>query len=145
MKRACALTALLLVLFSGCNLSSRDPVYFVMFEEAPRLFDSGVYFQGEKIGEIVARETGPSLAHKVTISVPDRHRDLIQTRTVFFVSAGQLQYAALAAYGEPLPLGSPVLGFTSKAAMIAFRVKNLMQPLPAAAGQDAARLFKAAG
>jgi hypothetical protein len=29
--------------------------------------------------------------------------------------------------------------------MLAFRIKNLMQPLPAAAGKDAARLFGAAG
>jgi hypothetical protein len=145
MKRACALAALMLLMLSGCNLSSQDPVYFVMFEEAPQLFDSGVYHQGEKIGEIVSQETGPSLAHKVTISVPDQYRDLIQTQTVFFVSSGRLHLAALAAYGEPLALGSPVLGFRSKSAMLAFRVKNLMQPLPAAAGQDAARLFKAAG
>ena len=145
MKRACALAALMLLLLSGCNLTSQDPVYFVMFEDTPQLFDSGVYFQGEQIGEIVSRQTGPSLVHKVTISVPERHRELIRTQTVFFVSSGRLQHAALAAYGEPLPLGSPVLGFTSKAAMLAFRVKNLMQPLPAAAGQDAARLFSADG
>ena len=46
---------------------------------------------------------------------------------------------------DPVPLGSPILGFRSKAAMLGFRVKNLMQPLPAAAGQEAARLFQNAG
>jgi hypothetical protein len=29
--------------------------------------------------------------------------------------------------------------------MIGFRMKNLMRPLPAAAGQEAARLFRNAG
>ena len=145
MKRACALAALVLLLISGCNLSSQDPVYHVMFEDPPRLFDSGVYFQGERIGEIVSRETGDSMVHKVTISVSEPYRERIQSRTVSFVSSGMLQYASLAAFGDPLPLGSPVLGFRSKGALLAFRLSNLMQPLPTAAGQEAARLFEKAG
>ncbi len=145
MKRACAVAAVALLLLSGCSLASKDPVYFVMFESAPQIFDPGVYFQGEKIGDVVSEQTGDSLIHKVTISVPARYRELIQTRTVFFVSSGRLQGASVAAYGEPLALGSPILGFRSKAAMIAFRLKNLMQPLPVVAGKDAARLFAAQG
>ena len=145
MKRACALAALALLLISGCTLSSQNPVYHVMFEDSPQIFDAGVYFQGEQIGEIVSRQTTDTLAHQVTISVSERNRDLIQTSTVFFVSSGRLQAAALAAFGDPVPLGSPILGFRSKAAMLGFRVKNLMQPLPAAAGQEAARLFQNAG
>jgi hypothetical protein len=145
MRRACVLAALALLSIYGCNLSSRDPVYHVMFEDRPQIFDAGVYFQGEQIGEIVSRQTTDTLAHKVTISVPERNRELIRASTVFFVSSGRLQAAALAAFGEPVPLGSPILGFRSKTAMLGFRVKNLMQPLPAAAGQEAARLFQSAG
>jgi len=145
MKRAFALAALMLLLLCGCSLSSQDPVYFVMFEEPPKLFDPGVYFRGEKIGEVVSEQTADSLVHKVTISVPEGFRELIQTRTVFFVSSGRLQYAEVAAFGDPLPLGAPILGFHSKAAMLGFRLRHLMQPLPAAAGKNAARLFQQAG
>jgi hypothetical protein len=145
MKRACIFAALMTLLLSGCMTSSQDPVYSVMFEEAPRLFDAGVYFQGERIGEIRSNQSGPALVHKVTISVPESARQMVKTSTAFIVSAGRLNLIQLTPHGEPLPLGSAVLGFQSRAALIAFRLKHLMQPLPAAAMQEAARLHDAAG
>jgi len=145
MKRTCIFAALMTLLLSGCMTSSKDPVYFVMFQEAPRLFDGGVYFQGERIGEILSNQSGPALVHKVTISVPESVLQMVKTSTAFIVSAGRLNLIQLAPHGESLPSGSAVLGFQSKAALISFRLKNLMQPLPAAAMQEAARLDDAAG
>jgi hypothetical protein len=144
MKRACIFAALMTLLLSGCMTSSQDQVYSVMFEEAPRLFDAGVYFQGDRIGEILSSQSGPALVHKVTISVPESSRQMVQTCTAFVVSAGRLNLIQLAAHGEPLPLGSAVLGFPGRGALIAFRLKNLMQPLPTAAKQEALRLHDAA-
>jgi len=145
MKRACIFAALMTLLLSGCMTSSQDQVYSVMFEETPRLFDAGVYFQGERIGEILSNQSGPALVHKVTISVPESVRQMVKTSTAFIVSAGRLNLIQLAPHGELLPLGSAVLGFQSRGALIAFRLKNLMQPLPTAALQEAARLHDAAG
>ncbi len=145
MKRVCTVAALMTLVLSGCVTSSQEQVYTVMFESAPRLFDAGVYFQGERIGEILSSQSGDGLAHKVTISVPEASRHMVKTSTAFIVSAGRLNLIYLVAHGEPLPLGFAVLGFQSRAARIAFRLKNLMQPLPAAAMQEAARLHDAAG
>lgn len=145
MKRVCAFAAVMTLLLCGCVASSQEQVYHVIFEDTPRLFDAGVYFRGERVGEILSRETGDSLVHEITISVAESSRQMMQTCTAFIVSGGRLNLIQLAAHGEPLPLGSTVLGFQSKGALIAFRLKHLMQPLPAAAMQKALRLHDAAG
>ena len=145
MKRVCVFGALIILLLSACTRSSPDQVYYVMFEGPPQIFDTGVYFRGERIGEVLSVESGDPLAHRVTIAVPEASRQLVQTRSAFLVSAGRLNLTELAAYGEPLPLGSSILGFRGKGDLIGFRLKHLMQPLPAAAMQKAARLHDRTG
>lgn len=142
MKRLCVLAALALLLIFGCTSSNQDSVYYVMFEGTPNIFDTGIYFQGSRIGEIVSQETGNGLAHKAAIRIDPEHQEIMQNRTIFYVSSGRLNYATFGAFGDPLPLGSPVLGFRSKAAMYGFRLTHLTQPLPSAAAEQADWLLK---
>ena len=104
--------------------------------------------------DAVARSRGLGVsrgAHSITMG--EQRASLVQAFNAAATAVGYcpymaeawLQYAEVAAFGDPLPLGAPTLGFHSKAAMLGFRLRHLMQPLPAAAGKIAARLFQQVG
>jgi hypothetical protein len=142
MKRFGLLVMFLLVTAAaGCTSATND-VYYVMFDRKPNLFESGVYLQGTRIGQIVSTEAGRNNVFRVTIRIDSPYRDQITRNIAFLVSSGRLEYARIANYGEKLDYEAKVLGFQSWSSLFGFKLMNLMHPLPAAAAGEAQRLFE---
>lgn len=143
MKR---LMVLLMVLFAvvsaGCVSPPVDDVYFVMFDSKPGIVDGGVYFRGSQIGEIVSTQISANTIAKLTILIKKEHMDLMKENVVFYISRGKLTYATVANYGAPLPTGSKISGFRSKASLYWFKAKNILQQPSLAASKRANCLFE---
>jgi hypothetical protein len=142
MKRLILLAAALLIAVSVVGCSQNSPqAYYVMFEKPPNLFDTGVYFQGETIGNIKSRDTSPLQVTRVAISPLPEYREQFKTNSVFFVQSGRLHLAAVETMGEPVPPGAVFLGCPSPLALKWFRAKTAFSDTARAAAEQARRLF----
>ena len=143
MRRTALLTIFLsMILFTGCRETTGN-VYFVMFENAPNLFDSRVYSNGVSVGEIVDAGTAGNGVTLLAIVVDGEYKELMKDSTAFYVSSGRLTHAPLAGFGNPVGPGAKLMGFSSRLGMGWFKTKNLMTQTSRAASGRAQELFDA--
>lgn len=131
--------------FSGCAETQSVDNYQVMFRGLPNIYDTAVYAGGVRIGEIVSTETGAANAVKVAISIDGEFISMMTANTVFYVSAGRLNRATVDAYGAPLGIKTPILGFPSKWSLHMFKLKTLLARSADAAAQEADRINQLSG
>ena len=128
------LISILLIAMTGCAQNPEGPeTYGVVFNEAPSLIESHVYYMGERIGEVLESRTGANLAVKLDLAVDTDRRGLLTDSTVFAVSAGRLNLIPLNAYGAPVEPGAVFAGFGSRTALNLFKLRHLLGQTEAAA------------
>lgn len=140
--------SMLLILFFlvvGCQTSSRQDVYYVLFDGMPNIFDRGIYFRNIQIGDIVSQAAAKNNIYRLAISIGPEHKDLMTDNIAFFISTGRLEYTRFSNFGNPLPPEARLSGFHSKSSLLGFRVKNIMRPLSGAAAKRADRLNSLGG
>ena len=142
MKRLILLAAALFFAASvvGC-IQNAPQAYYVMFEKPPNLFDEGVYFQGDTIGNIKSRDTSPLQVTRVAISLLPEYREQLKSTSVFFVQSGRLHLAAVDTLGAPVPPGAVFLGCPSPLALKWLRARTAFSDTARAANEEAQRLF----
>ena len=126
---------------AGCSqLSTEKDVYHVVFDGYPDIYDAGVYYRGNDIGEIVKRE-GLAQGTKITVSIKNEYRDLMTDNTVFYEKYGKLNYSTISNFGKTLEPGTGILGFTSPMALYWFKTRTLLTQPALAAGRKANQLL----
>ncbi len=134
------LAVMIALTVSGCQGKKAD-VYSVVFEGAPALIDSQVYYLGEDIGDIVEHQSTVGKIVRLAIRLTPESRKLMKTNTVFVVDSGRLVLTFISSYGDPIGTETPVLGLSSGLALTWFKAKNALGQPAAAAGRSAAALF----
>ena len=130
----------MIITTSGCS-SKESNVFYVMFKEKPDIAATGVYLNGDEIGEIVSQKSGFNNIHEVEISINGQEMEKMKDDVVFCVSKGRLEYRTFQSGGAVLPKESPVLGFNSNASLYWFKVKNALNNLSMEASENARELY----
>lgn len=113
-----------LLMATSCAMKPASDLFYVLFEQAPSLYETAVWDGGEEIGAIVSREPVAGAGEKISVSIKKEFMDRIRTNVVFYTAVGRLQLATVDAYGEPLAVDSAILGFHSKMAYRMFKLKT---------------------
>ena len=130
----------------GCSagpLGNQDGVG-VVFDSAPRLYDSSVVFMGMPVGKVLSGDSGNGI-HRVIISMDGQSNDLLKTNLAAVVSNGRLTLKQLNGYGTPLAPGACIIGFKNIASYQWFKFKHLINNITISADRRAQRLLAHSG
>ncbi len=151
MKRSVSLMlCAFLLLPAGCatmspdqvdRLPEFDKVYYVVFEDKPKLDSEDIYLKGLKIGEIISQKDGPDDLQVMKISIHEKYDELMMDNVAFLVSDGRLEYETLADEGEPLNEGAKLLGFHGRTGLYWFKTKSTVKNASQAAMEKAEELY----
>ena len=145
MKRFWLVFVLIGFMLTGCSqISSQKDVYYVVFENHPNIYNTGVYLKGHEIGEILDQKAIPG-GTKITVSIRDEYKDLMKDNVVFFLDFGKLNYKTIANFGQDIEPGASILGFHSKMAVYWFKTRTLLTQSSAAAARKANQLARNSG
>ena len=137
-----AITLLVSVLAVGCASKDQQAGYAAVFEDAPNLYDDGVYDSGHRVGNIFAKETGATGETRLMITLSPEFLNETGNNFVLYAHAGRLEVDKLHAFGEPLSQDALICGFTSKSKLTWFKLKTLLNDRVRAA-QKRAKVLQA--
>lgn len=118
---------------AGCS-PSVEQGYAIMFDGPVSLFDTGVYYQGARIGKVFSTVNHPAGTVQLKVTIDSGYQKLMASNAAFYADNGRLCYSQLANFGQPLGNDGRWLGFHSKAALNWFKFRHFMaDPTDAAA------------
>ena len=140
-KRLIAVGLMLLVGVSGCSLppTGDGGGLVAVFDGVPQLFDSAVVHQGSVIGQVRASEWRNGVT-RMTIDLDSQFTHLAQSNAAVVANNGRLHWKSLSAYGEPLPSGGCINGFSTNSSYQWFRFKHLINDITMSAQRRAVQL-----
>ncbi|MFP4347441.1 MAG: hypothetical protein ACOCWY_00075 [Thermodesulfobacteriota bacterium] len=146
----CLMLCAFLLLPAGCatispdridRLPEFDKVYYVVFEDEPKLDTEDIYLKGMKIGNIISQKEGPDDLHVMKISIQAKYEELMMDNVAFLVSDGRLEYETVADEGDPLDEGAKLLGFHGRTGLYWFKTKSTVKSASKAAMEKAEELY----
>jgi len=123
------------------HLIEKDKIYEVVFEDRPEIVKKEIYARGAEIGNIISEMPIPENANVIKIAVQSKHRHLMKSNTVFYLSYGRIDYEALEESGSPLAEGAKILGFDGIASLYLFKTETKAENLSDAAIRKAQELY----
>ncbi|MFP4031996.1 MAG: hypothetical protein ACLFRG_01185 [Desulfococcaceae bacterium] len=149
MRRAGMLAMALLL--AGCTsfstesvreLPDFDRVYYVIFEEKPRLRNDAIFMKTLRIGKVIGLKPAGQGMHVAKISIDARYKDLMRDNVAFVVDDDRLQYETLGDEGGPLGEGSKLLGFPGRTRFTLFKTQNRFRGMSRSVMDKAEELYK---
>ena len=151
MKRSvCLMICAFLLLPAGCATMSPDridqipefdKVYYVVFENNPKLNSDDIYLKGLNIGEVISQKEGPDDLQVMKISIHEKYNELMMDNVAFLVSDGRLEYETISDEGAPLDEGAKLLGFHGRTGLYWFKTKSTVKNASQAAMEKAEELY----
>ena len=149
-KLSCRLSVIILILTimfaplvsNASFLEDQFATFYVIFNDKPKLTEDKVYARGFVIGEILSQELSPNLKVVLKIQVQAKYAQAITECSAFYAFKGRLIYGDLCQEGKVLSPGSKVLGFTSKQAFLAFKIKHCLEDIATKAREKVEELWE---
>lgn len=116
----------------------------VMFDGEPLIFDSSVVFMGDPVGRILSHEWANGVA-RVSIGIDGQYENLKRNNMAAVVKNGRLHLNAISGYGDPLPPGGCIMGFTNMTSFRLFKVMHLINNITMSADRRAQYLLARSG
>jgi hypothetical protein len=140
-KMAFCMLILSMVGWNGCSTSpmGNSAGVGVMFDGSPLIFDTSVVCMGTVVGRMLSQEWGNGVT-RVSIALDSPYENLKTTNMAVVVKNGRLHLNALGGYGEALPPGACISGFSNTNSYRWFKFKHLINNVIMAADQRAQRL-----
>ncbi|MDA3790722.1 MAG: hypothetical protein PF503_19790 [Desulfobacula sp.] len=117
MKNFLVLCLLALCFLLTCAMFSGRSFYYVVFENDPAISDTSVYFQDNKIGQIIDQTKNEDKQHILSIGIDKKHNGIMKTNSIFFIKNGALVHGAYKNTGMALSEKAYILGLPSKNSM----------------------------
>jgi hypothetical protein len=121
--------------------SLAEPQYQVVFDEKPAITQETVFADGYEIGKVLSQKLVAKDRVVTTVSIKRDHTNMMQRNTVFYVTGGHLELDQVGEDSTPLKTDESVLGFTSKASLLAFKFKNKFKNVAEEAFNKAQKLL----
>ena len=118
-----------------------DKVYYVVFENNPKLNSDDIYLKGLNIGEVISQKEGPDDLQVMKISIHEKYNELMMDNVAFLVSDGRLEYETISDEGAPLDEGAKLLGFHGRTGLYWFKTKSTVKNASQAAMEKAEELY----
>jgi hypothetical protein len=124
---------LLVLLLAGCTsfstesvkeLPDFDRVYYVIFEEKPRLKNDDIFMKTLRIGKVIGLKPAGEGMYVAKISIDAKYKDLMRDNVAFIIDDGQLQYETVGDESGPLGEGAKLLGFSGRARFTLFKTRD---------------------
>lgn len=116
----------------------------VMFDGEPLIFDSSVVFMGTVVGRILSREMNNGVA-RVSIALDGQYDNLKNNNLAAVVKNGWLHLNVFSGYGDPLPAGGCINGFSNTSSYRWFKLRHLFNNINMSADRRAQRLLARSG
>ncbi|MDA8139843.1 MAG: hypothetical protein M0036_14430 [Desulfobacteraceae bacterium] len=141
MRRRVGILLLLsiLALFSGCAKAKQEG-HAVMFEGLVQLGEQGVYFKGERVGEVLSLDQGAGYVTRAMVRLSPEFITHMGNNMALYVDSGLLQADTLQGMGGEFDPTVPICGFGSQAAFNWFKFKTLLNDRVFVARQRALEL-----
>lgn len=123
------------------RLPEFDKVFYVIFEDEPKIDGKDIYLKGLKIGDISSQKEGPDDLYVLKITIFEKYDELMKDNVAFLATGGKLEYETIADTGEPLAEGAKLLGFHGRTGLYWFKTKSTVQSASQAAMEKAEELY----
>lgn len=149
MKKTAMLSVLLLL--AGCTsfstesireLPDFDRVYYVVFEEKPRLKSDAIFMKTLRIGKVIGLKPAGEGMYVAKISIDAKYKDLMRDNVAFIIDDGQLQYETVGDESGPLGEGGKLLGFSGRTRFTLFKTQNRFRGMSRTLMDKAEELYK---
>ena len=131
---------LVVAIIIGCAPQGNQEGYAVLFDGMVNIFEDAIYFNGNEVGRVLAKEVAGAGATKLTVALSPELVAETGNNLALYAHAGRLEATTLQRMGHTLEKDAPLCGFTSKSELNWFKIKTLLNDRIKAAKKRAAEL-----